>query len=148
MVGITNGQNIGMKVQNLARSREVTVSEEVTYPLYRGTNKLTMTRKGLVYVMMSHTKTMEDAEQRNLVRFILIQVQWIAILILQKRRTSGTLEQLLGKLRTNIFDGKASMHMTFETNDFRKYVSTNGNELIDLYDMGAHGEIQLLSLEK
>ena len=60
MVGDTHGQNIGMKVQNL----DVPGGDGfggVTYPLYRGINKLTMTGKGLVYVMY-HTKTLEDAE--------------------------------------------------------------------------------------
>lgn len=73
MVGDTHGQNIGMKVQNL----DVPGGDGfggVTYPLYRGINKLTMTGKGLVYVMY-HTKTLRMRKQRSLLRFILLRVQ-------------------------------------------------------------------------
>ena len=138
MVGDTHGQNIGMKVQNL----DVPGGDGfggVTYPLYRGINKLTMTGKGLVYVMY-HTKTLEDAETAQPVKIHFDS---------QKEEHQGRWSELLGKATNKYFDvvGKYA-HLTFETNDFRKYVSTNGNELIDLYDKIAHSEMQLLGLEK
>ena len=138
MVGDTHGQNIGMKVQNL----DVPGGDGfggVTYPLYRGINKLTMTGKGLVYVMY-HTKTLEDAETAQPVKIHFAS---------QKEEHQGRWSELLGKATDKYFDvvGKYA-HLTFETNDFRKYVSTNGNELIDLYDKIAHSEMQLLGLEK
>ena len=145
MVGDTHGQNIGMKVQNL----DVPGGDGfggVTYPLYRGINKLTMTGKGLVYVMY-HTKTLEDAETAQPVKihFASGTVNGYS----QKEEHQGRWSELLGKATDKYFDvvGKYA-HLTFETNDFRKYVSTNGNELIDLYDKIAHSEMQLLGLEK
>ena len=142
MVGDTHGQNIGMKVQNLD------VPGGVTYPLYRGINKLTMTGKGLVYVMY-HTKTLEDAETAQPVKIHFASGTVNGYFDSQKEEHQGRWSELLGKATDKYFDvvGKYA-HLTFETNDFRKYVSTNGNELIDLYDKIAHSEMQLLGLEK
>lgn len=146
MVGDTHGQNIGMKVQNL----DVPGGDGfggVTYPLYRGINKLTMTGKGLVYVMY-HTKTLEDAETAQPVKIHFASGTVNGYFDSQKEH-QGRWSELLGKATNKYFDvvGKYA-HLTFETNDFRKYVSTNGNELIDLYDKIAHSEMQLLGLEK
>ena len=143
MVGDTHGQNIGMKVQNL----DVPGGDGfggVTYPLYRGINKLTMTGKGLVYVMY-HTKTLEDAETAQPVKIHFASGTVNGYF----EEHQGRWSELLGKATDKYFDvvGKYA-HLTFETNDFRKYVSTNGNELIDLYDKIAHSEMQLLGLEK
>jgi hypothetical protein len=147
MVGDTHGQNIGMKVQNL----DVPGGDGfggVTYPLYRGINKLTMTGKGLVYVMY-HTKTLEDAETAQPVKIHFASGTVNGYFDSQKEEHQGRWSELLGKATDKYFDvvGKYA-HLTFETNDFRKYVSTNGNELIDLYDKIAHSEMQLLGLEK
>ena len=147
MVGDTHGQNIGMKVQNL----DVPGGDGfggVTYPLYRGINKLTMTGKGLVYVMY-HTKTLEDAETAQPVKIHFASGTVNGYFDSQKEEHQGRWSELLGKATNKYFDvvGKYA-HLTFETNDFRKYVSTNGNELIDLYDKIAHSEMQLLGLEK
>ena len=148
MVGDTHGQNIGMKVQNL----DVPGGDGfggVTYPLYRGINKLTMTGKGLVYVMY-HTKTLEDAEETaQPVKIHFASGTVNGYFDSQKEEHQGRWSELLGKATDKYFDvvGKYA-HLTFETNDFRKYVSTNGNELIDLYDKIAHSEMQLLGLEK
>ena len=147
MVGDTHGQNIGMKVQNL----DVPGGDGfggVTYPLYRGINKLTMTGKGLVYVMY-HTKTLENAETAQPVKIHFASGTVNGYFDSQKEEHQGRWSELLGKATDKYFDvvGKYA-HLTFETNDFRKYVSTNGNELIDLYDKIAHSEMQLLGLEK
>ena len=140
MVGDTHGQNIGMKGGDGFGG--------VTYPLYRGINKLTMTGKGLVYVMY-HTKTLEDAETAQPVKIHFASGTVNGYFDSQKEEHQGRWSELLGKATDKYFDvvGKYA-HLTFETNDFRKYVSTNGNELIDLYDKIAHSEMQLLGLEK
>ena len=139
MVGDTHGQNIGMKVQNL----DVPGGDGfggVTYPLYRGINKLTMTGKGLVYVMY-HTKTLEDAETAQPVKIHFASGTVNGYFDSQKEEHQGRWSELLGKATDKYFDvvGKYA-HL--------KYVSTNGNELIDLYDKIAHSEMQLLGLEK
>lgn len=65
------------------------------------------------------------------------------------QKHEGRWNELLGKATDKYFDvvGKYA-HMTFETNDYRKYAANNGNELIDLYDQIALNEMQLLGLEK
>ena len=107
-----------------------------------------MTGKGLVYVMY-HTKTLEDAETAQPVKILFASGTVNGYFDSQKEEHQGRWSELLGKATDKYFDvvGKYA-HLTFETNDFRKYVSTNGNELIDLYDKIAHSEMQLLGLEK
>lgn len=147
MVGDTHGRNIGMKVQNLDAPGGDGFGG-VTYPLYRGINKLKMKGKGLVYVMY-HTQTLEEAETAQPVRIHYASGTVNGYFDSQKAEHQGRWSELLGKATDNYFDvvGKYA-HLTFETNDFRKYAATNGHELIDLYDKIACSEMQLLGLEK
>ena len=147
LVGDTYGQNVGMKVQNLDAPGGDGFGG-VTYPLYQGINKLTMTGKGLVYVMY-HTKTLEEAETARPVKIHFASGTVNGYFDSQNVEHRGRWSELLGKATDKYFDvvGRYA-HLTFETNDFRKYAATNGNELIDLYDKIAHSEMQLLGLEK
>lgn len=147
MVGDTYGQNIGMKVQNLDAPGGDGFGG-VTYPLYRGINKLTMNGKGLVYVMY-HTKTLEEAETARPVKIHFASGTVNGYFDSQSVEHRGRWSELLGKATDKYFDVVGQYaHLTFETNDFRKYAATNGNELIELYDKIAHSEMQLLGLEK
>lgn len=147
MVGDTYGQSIGMKVQNLDAPGSDGFGG-VTYPLYRGINKLTMTGKGLVYVMY-HTKSLEEAESAQPVNIHFASGTVNGYFDSQNEDHRGRWSELLGKAADKYFDviGKYA-HLTFETNDFRKYAATNGDELIDLYDKIAYSEMELLGLEK
>ncbi len=101
MVGDTHGQNIGMKVQNL----DVPGGDGfggVTYPLYRGINKLTMTGKGLVYVMY-HTKTLEDAETAQPVKIHFASGTVNGYFDSQKEEHQGRWSELLGKATNKYF---------------------------------------------
>lgn len=147
MVGDTYGQNIGMKVQDLDAPGGDGFGG-VTYPLYRGINKLTMNGKGLVYVMY-HTKTLEEAETARPVKIHFASGTVNGYFDSQSVEHRGRWSELLGKATDKYFDVVGQYaHLTFETNDFRKYAATNGNELIELYDKIAHSEMQLLGLEK
>lgn len=147
MVADTYGQNIGMKVQNLDAPGGDGFGG-VTYPLYRGINKLTMNGKGLVYVMY-HTKTLEEAETARPVKIHFASGTVNGYFDSQSVEHRGRWSELLGKATDKYFDVVGQYaHLTFETNDFRKYAATNGNELIELYDKIAHSEMQLLGLEK
>ena len=133
-----------MKVQNLD-APESDGFGGVTYPLSRGTNKLTISEKGLVYVMY-HTRTLDDAAA------LPVKIHFASGTVngyFDSQKHEGRWNELLGKATDKYFDvvGKY-VHMTFETNDYRKYAANNGNELIDLYDQIALNEMQLLGLEK
>lgn len=147
MVGDTYGQNIGLKVQNLDAPGSDGFGG-VTYPLYRGVNKLTMNEKGLLYVMY-HTKTLEDAETAQPVKIHFASGTVNGYFDSQNGEHRGRWSELLAKATDKYFDvvGKYA-HLTFETNDFRRHAATNGDELIDLYDKITYSEMQLLGLEK
>ena len=117
----------------------------MTYPLSRGTNKLTISEKGLVYVMY-HTRTLDDAAA------LPVKIHFASGTVngyFDSQKHEGRWNELLGKATDKYFDvvGKYA-HMTFETNGYRKYAANNGNELIDLYDQIVLNEMQLLGLEK
>ena len=144
LVGDTHGYDISLKVQNLD-APESDGFGGVTYPLSRGTNKLTISEKGLVYVMY-HTRTLDDAAA------LPVKIHFASGTVngyFDSQKHEGRWNELLGKATDKYFDvvGKYA-HMTFETNDYRKYAANNGNELIDLYDQIAFNEMQLLGLEK
>lgn len=144
LVGDTHGYDISLKVQNLD-APESDGFGGVTYPLSRGTNKLTISEKGLVYVMY-HTRTLDDAAA------LPVKIHFASGTVngyFDSQKHEGRWNELLGKATDKYFDvvGKYA-HMTFETNDYRKYAANNGNELIDLYDQIALNEMQLLGLEK
>lgn len=144
MVGDTYGQNIGMKVQNLD-APESDGFGGISYPLYQGINKLTMSGKGLVYVMY-HTKTLDDAAAQP------VKIHFASGTVngyFDSQKHAGRWTELLGKATDRYFDvvGKYA-HMTFETSDYRRYAANNGDELIDLYDQIALNEMQLLGLAK
>ena len=144
LVGDTHGYDISLKVQNLD-APESDGFGGVTYPLSRGTNKLTISEKGLVYVMY-HTRTLDDAAA------LPVKIHFASGTVngyFDSQKHEGRWNELLGKATDKYFDvvGKY-VHMTFETNDYRKYAANNGNELIDLYDQIALNEMQLLGLEK
>ena len=144
LVGDTHGYDISLKVQNLDAPGSDGFGG-ATYPLSRGTNKLIIGEKGLVYVMY-HTRTLDD------VAALPVKIHFASGTVngyFDSQKHAGRWSELLGKATDKYFDvvGKYA-HMTFETNDYRKYAANNGNELIDLYDRIALNEMQLLGLEK
>lgn len=144
LVGDTHGYDISLKVQNLD-APESDGFGGITYPLSRGTNKLTIENKGLVYVMY-HTQTLDDAAARP------VKIHFASGTVngyFDSQKHAGRWTELLGKATDRYFDviGKYA-HMTFETSDYRKYATYNGDELIDLYDQIALSQMQLMGLEK
>lgn len=144
LVGDTHGYDIGLKVQNLDAPESDGFGGN-TYPLSRGVNKLTMNEKGLAYVIY-HTNTLDDPAA------LPIKIHFASGTVngyFDSQKHAGRWSELFGKATDKYFDvvGKYT-HLTFETNDLRKYAYTNGNELIDLYDEIAMNEMQLLGLKK
>ena len=144
LVGDTHGKNIGLKVQNLDKPGGDGFGG-VTYSLSEGINKLTMSEKGLVYVMY-HTSELDDAGAQP------IKIHFASGTVngyYDSQKHAGRWSELLGKATDKYFDalGKYA-HLTFETADFKAYANSNGNELVDLYDKFVYSEQQLLGLEK
>lgn len=143
MVGDMHGQSIGLKVQNLDAPGNDGFGG-LTYPLSEGINKLTMRQKGLVYVMY-HTNTLDDTSAKP------IKIHFASGTVngyYDTQKHSGRWSELLSKATDRYFDvvGKYA-HLTFETNDFRKYATTK-DDLIKLYDDIAYNEQLLLGLAK
>lgn len=144
LVGDTHGYDISLRVQNL----DAPASDGfggASYPLSQGTNKLTISEPGLVYVMY-HTRILDDAAA------LPVKIHFASGMVngyFDSQKHAGRWNELLGKATNKYFDvlGKYA-HMTFETSDFRKYAANNGDELINLYDDIALNEMQLLGLEK
>ena len=110
LVGDTHGYDISLKVQNLD-APESDGFGGVTYPLSRGTNKLTISEKGLVYVMY-HTRTLDDAAA------LPVKIHFASGTVngyFDSQKHEGRWNELLGKATDKYFDvvGKYA-HMTSE----------------------------------
>lgn len=146
MVGDTHGYNISIKVQNL----DVPGGDGFggnSYPLSEGINKITITTKGLVYVMY-HTSTLEDANATP------IKIHFASGTVngyydSQNPKLKDRWSELLGKATDRYFDviGQYA-HLTFEKADFRQYAASTGKDLIDAYDQIVYSQAQLLGLLK
>ena len=144
MVGDTHGYDIGLRVQNLDAAGSDGFGG-TTYPLSRGINKITVSEKGLAYVIY-HTSVLDDPLAEP------IKIHFPSGTVngyFDSQKHAGRWNELLGKATDKYFDvvGKYA-HLTFETGDFRQYAANNGNELIDLYDKIVLNEAQMLGLEK
>ena len=146
LVGDTYNQNIGLKVQNLDAPNSDGFGGP-TYPLNRGINKLKMSEKGLVYVTY-YTRELDNPTAQP-IGIHIASGTVNGYYDSQNEDHKGRWSELLGKATDKYFDvlGKYA-HLTFETSDFRRYASSNGNELIDLYDKIVYSEMELLGLVK
>ncbi len=144
MVGDTHGYDISLRVQNLDAPGSDGFGG-ATYPLSQGINKITVNEKGLAYVMYHTNALDEPAAQPVKIHFASGTVNGY----FDSQKHAGRWNELLGKATDKYFDVVGEYaHLTFETNDLRKYANTNGNELIDLYDQIVLSEARMLGLEK
>ena len=144
MVGNTHGHDIAILVQNLDKPNGDGFGGS-TYPLSRGINKLNIKERGLIYVMY-HTDKLSDPTALPIkIHFASGKVNGYY----DSQKHQGRWSELLSKATDKYFDvvGKYA-HLTFETNDFKQNASTNGDELITLYDKITYNEMLLLGLEK
>lgn len=146
LVGDTHGYDIGLRIQNLDAPNEDGFGG-TAYLLNQGINKLTINEQGLVYVTYL-TKTLDDPNATPIkIHFASGTVN--GYFDSQNPAHTGRWTELLGKATNRYFDvlGKYT-HLTFETNDFRTYTGSDGEELINIFDQIDYNEQVMLGLEK
>lgn len=144
LVGETHGKKISINVQNL----DVPGGDGfggTSYPLKQGFNKITVSQKGLVYLMY-HTDVLSDPTALPItVHFASGKVNGYY----DSQKHHGRWTELLGKATNKYFDVLGQYaHLTFETADFLRYTGPTGDELIGIYDKIVYHEQLLLGLYK
>ena len=144
LVGNTHRKNLKLRIQNLDYPNGDGFGGQ-TYPLREGINKIHVSKKGLVYLMY-HTDVLDDPTALPIkIHFPNGKVNGYY----DSQKHAGRWVELLGKATDKYFDvqGKYS-HLTFETADFRRYIGTDPNGLINAYDSIVHNQGVFLGLEK
>lgn len=144
LVGPTNGRSVALVVQNL--DCDTDGFGGTSYPLVEGINKLTIKQKGLCYVMYQ-TDTPEQAAAAQPIRIHFASGSVNGYFDVAKH-TRDDWSRLLNAAVDKHFDvvGKYS-HLTFPTASFKEYTS-NGYDLINLYDKLVYSEQSLMGLYK
>ena len=134
---------ISLRVQNLDVS-DGDGFGGVEYPLANGVNKLTMSTKGLVYVMYHRS----DYETAPKVRIHFASGTVNGYYDSQRPDHAGRARELLGKASDKYFDVVgAYAHLTFPTSRFRNHTK-DLDKLIGYFDDIVLGEQELLGLAK
>lgn len=137
------GQEISLRVQNLDEPEGDGFGGD-DYPLSEGTNKLSISEKGLVYIMY-HTSDYVQAPDVK-IHFATGTVN--GYYDSQNAAHEGRWQELLANATDDYFDvvGKYA-HLTFPTSRFRNHTG-NLKTLIDAYDEIVYNEQALMGLDK
>jgi hypothetical protein len=142
--GETGGYPISLKIQNLDLPGGDGYNNASYYPLSPGINKIKARNEGLIYLFY-HTPEYQNAPNIK-VHFATGKVN--GYYDSQKHKPedwSRLLEQAVDKY----FDVLGEYaHLTFPTQDFKQYATTNGPELIDAYDDLVRLEAEFMGLIK
>lgn len=141
-VGETYGQNLSLRVQNLDQAGKDGFGGS-SYPLAEGVNKLSISEKGLIYIMY-HTNDYQSALP---VKIHIATGKVNGYFDSQKHEASDW-NRLINNAVDAHFDvvGKYA-HLTFPTSRFRT-TTPDGKALIDTYDKLVNAEMELLGLYK
>ena len=143
-VGETNGYSISLKIQNLDMPGGDGYNNASFYPLSPGVNKLKARNDGLAYLFY-HTPDYQNAPKIK-VHFATGKVN--GYFDSQKHQRSDW-NRLLNNSVDKHFDVLGEYaHLTFPTQDFIKYASSNGPDLIDTYDDLVRLEADFMGLMK
>lgn len=143
MAGDLQGRDVNLRVQNLDKPNGDGYGG-AQYPITTGINKLKIEEKGLIYVMY-HPSDYQSAPDIRL-HFATGNVN--GYFDSQNQSHEGRWQELLNNATNKYFDvlGKYA-HLTFPTEDFRKYTNDLKN-LIDIYDRIVYNEQMLMGLQK
>lgn len=143
-VGETGGYTLSLKIQNLDKPGGDGYWNASFYNLSPGINKLKARNKGLAYVYY-HTPDHLTAPPVT-IHFATGKVNGYFD---AQKHTAADWKRLLDAAVDTYFDvlGKEA-HLTFPTEDFRKYATNNGNMLIDTYDELVDLEKEFMGLKK
>lgn len=143
-VGETEGYPISLKIQNLDLPGGDGYNNASFYPLSPGLNKLKVRNDGLAYLFY-HTPDYQSAPSIK-VHFATGKVN--GYYDSQKHEKSDW-TRLLNEAGDKYFDVLGEYaHLTFPTQDFIKYASSNGPELIEAYDDLVRLEADFMGLMK
>ena len=143
-VGETEGYPISLKIQNLDLPGGDGYNNASFYPLSPGLNKLKVRNDGLAYLFY-HTPDYQSAPSIK-VHFATGKVN--GYYDSQKHEKSDW-TRLLNEASDKYFDVLGEYaHLTFPTQDFIKYASSNGPELIEAYDDLVRLEADFMGLMK
>lgn len=143
-VGDMHGKTLKLKVRDIENAPAGEISGE-EYTLKEGTNRITISESGLVYVLY-HTSVLNDSTALPVkMHFANAKVNGY----FDSERHAGRWTELLKKAEYKFFDvlGKYA-HITAETTLFRKHTGDRGEELISIYDRLVESEQELLGLKK
>lgn len=144
-VGDTQGYKLNIKVQNLDTPEADGYNNASSfYAISKGVNKITPSNDGLVYILY-HTPEYKTAKPIR-IHFATGEVN--GYYDSQKHKAEDW-SRLLGAATYKYFDvlGKGA-HLTFTTEGFRKYASTDGPELIAQYDEMTEMMTDFMGLKK
>jgi hypothetical protein len=143
-VGETGGYSISIKIQNLDMPGGDGYNNASFYPLSPGVNKIKARNDGLAYLFY-HTPDYLTAPKIKL-HFATGKVN--GYFDSQKHQRSDW-SRLLNNSVDKYFDVLGEYaHLTFPTQDFIKYASSNGPDLIDAYDDLVRLEADFMGLMK
>ena len=143
-VGETEGYPISLKIQNLDLPGGDGYNNASFYPLSPGLNKLKVRNDGLAYLFY-HTPDYQSAPSIK-VHFATGKVNGYYD---SKKHEKSDWTRLLNEAGDKYFDVLGEYaHLTFPTQDFIKYASSNGPELIEAYDDLVRLEADFMGLMK
>jgi len=143
-VGETGGYPISLKIQNLDLPGGDGYNNASFYPLSPGLNKLKVRNDGLAYLFY-HTPDYQSAPSIK-VHFATGKVNGYYD---SKKHEKSDWTRLLNEAGDKYFDVLGEYaHLTFPTQDFIKYASSNGPELIEAYDDLVRLEADFMGLMK
>lgn len=149
IVGETHGYDrLALCVVNLNKPGGDGFGDRITYPIYKGINKIKMRRAGLVYVMY-HVDDLNKVSSHKPIKMHFASGNVNGYYDSQNPKLRDRWSELLSKAVDPYFDvvGKY-VHMTFPTKTYRSVVGDRGLELADRYDTIVKSEMHLLGLYK
>lgn len=146
-VGDTHGHSgLELRIQNLDRPNGDGFGGRI-YPLKEGKNAIKIQEKGLVYVNYL-TQTLEQLQAAKPITIHFATGTVNGYFDSQRESHRGRWRELLSKATDRYFDLiGAHTHMTYETNDFRRY-TPDGLALADVADKIVVAEMEHLGLYK
>ncbi|MDD4777222.1 MAG: M60 family metallopeptidase [Fermentimonas sp.] len=143
-VGETGGYSISLKIQNLDLPGGDGYNNASFYPLSPGVNKLKARNGGLVYLFY-HTPDYQSAPKIKM-HFATGKVNGYYD---SQKHQPVDWKRLVNQAVDKYFDVLGEYaHLTFPTQDFIKYASSNGPGLIDAYDDLVRLESEFMGLMK
>lgn len=146
IVGDTHGYDrLALCVINFNKPSGDGFNDRISYPIFRGVNKIKMKRAGLVYVLY-HVDKLEDVNTHKPIKIHFASGAVNGYYDNEKHK--GRWNELIGKAIDPYFDVLGQyVHMTFPTNSYRSHVP-DGEKLVERYDKVVHSEMTLLGLYK